>query len=158
MSLTRIARTEVNRQLTAGSQSGLVRKGHGFQNRNRNSFIWSIEPATELSIPYMCGTGTRTETVLIYFWEPFPKVLHKSKELHQHWFIPLDNFGTSMFCHFGETSHKIYHCYISNNVGYNFETSKCLMAIYDSLLDDILMGIKVMVLIFSFEMIDFSSH
>jgi len=35
MSLTRIARTEVNWQLTAGSKSGLVRKGHGFQNRNR---------------------------------------------------------------------------------------------------------------------------
>jgi hypothetical protein len=39
MSLTRIARTEVNQQLTAGSQCGLVRKGHGFQNWNRNSFI-----------------------------------------------------------------------------------------------------------------------
>ncbi len=99
----------------------------------------------------MCGIGTRTETVLIYFGEPVPKVLHKSKELHQHWFIRLDNFGTSMFCHFGETSLKIFHYYISSNVGYNFEASKCLMAIYDALLDDILMGIiKIMVLIFSF--------
>jgi hypothetical protein len=39
INLTRIAGTKVNWQLTAGSQSGLVRKWHGFQNRNRNSFI-----------------------------------------------------------------------------------------------------------------------